>query len=57
VPMQVVKDEEVVKPRSEWNETKRKKAQYDLVAKNIITSSLIMDEFFRISQCSSVKEK
>ena len=26
VPMQVVKDEEVVKPRSEWNETERRKA-------------------------------
>ena len=37
VPMQAVKDEEVVKPRFEWNETERKKAQYDLGAKNIIT--------------------
>jgi len=46
----------VVKPRSEWNETERKKAQYDLVAKNIITSSLTIYEFFRISQCSSAKE-
>ena len=26
VPMQVVKDEEKVKPRSEWNETERRKA-------------------------------
>ena len=56
VPMQVVKDEEVVKPRSEWNEIERKKAQYDIVAKNIITSPLTMNEFFRISQCSSAKE-
>ena len=56
VPMQVVKDEEVVKPRSEWNETERRKAQHDLVAKNIITSALTMDEFFRISQCKSAKE-
>ena len=56
VPMQVVKDEEVVKPRSEWNEIEKKKTQYDLVSKNIITSSLTMDEFFRISQCSSAKE-
>jgi len=56
VPMQVVKDEEVAKPISEWREIEKKKAQYDLVAKNIITSSLTMDEFFRISQCSSVKE-
>ena len=56
VPMQVVKYEEVAKQRSEWSESEKKKAQYDLVAKNIITSSLIMDEFFRISQCSSTKE-
>jgi len=26
------------------------------VAKNIITSTLTMDEFFRISQCNSAKE-
>ena len=56
VPMQVLKDEEVEKPRSEWSESEKKKAQCDLVAKNIITSSLTMDEFFRISQCSSAKE-
>jgi len=56
VPMQVVKDEEVVKPRFEWSESEKKKTQYDLVAKNMITSSLTMDEFFIISQCSSAKE-
>jgi len=49
VPMHVVKDETVAKPRSEWNESEKKKAQYDLVAKNVITSALKMDEFFRIS--------
>ncbi|XP_068503977.1 uncharacterized protein [Phaseolus vulgaris] len=56
VPMQIVKDEQVEKPRSEWNDTERRKAQHDLVAKNIITSALTMDEFFRISQCKSAKE-
>jgi len=35
---------------------KEKKAQYDFVANNIITSALTMDEFFRISQCNSTKE-
>ena len=30
--------------------------QYDCVAKNIITSALNLDEFFRVSQCSSAKE-
>ncbi|XP_068503614.1 uncharacterized protein [Phaseolus vulgaris] len=56
VPMQVIKDETVKKSRSEWIVSERKKAQYDSVAKNIITSALRMDEFFRISQCNSVKE-
>ncbi|XP_068486648.1 uncharacterized protein [Phaseolus vulgaris] len=52
----VVKEETVKKPWSEWSETERKKAQYDSLAKNIITSALNMDEFFRVSQCNSAKE-
>ena len=35
---------------------KAKKAQYDCIAKNIITSTLSSDEFFRVSQCESAKE-
>ncbi|XP_068497702.1 uncharacterized protein [Phaseolus vulgaris] len=54
--MQVVKDETVKKPRSKWSESERKKAQYDSIAKNIISYALTMDEFFRISQCNSAKE-
>jgi len=30
--------------------------QYDCVPKNIITSTLNRDEFFRVSQCNSAKE-
>jgi len=56
VPMQVIKDETVKKPRSEWSEIERKKAQYDSIAKNIITSVLTMDEFFIISQYNSANE-
>ncbi|XP_068477219.1 uncharacterized protein [Phaseolus vulgaris] len=56
IPMQVVKEETVKKPWSEWRKTERKKAQYDSLAKNIITSALNMDEFFRVSQCNSAKE-
>ena len=33
-----------------------KKAQFDCMAKNIITSALNIDEFFRVSQCFSAKE-
>jgi len=32
------------------------KTQYDCIAKNIITSALNSDEFFRVSQCASTKE-
>ena len=56
VPVQVVKEETMKKPWSEWSETERKNAQYDSLAKNIITSALNMDEFFRVSQCNSAKE-
>ena len=35
---------------------KNKKAKFDCIAKNIITSALNSDEFFKISQCSSAKE-
>ena len=34
----------------------KKKAKFDCIAKNIITSTLNSDEFFRISQCASAKE-
>ena len=30
--------------------------QYDCIAKNIITSAMNLDEFSRVSQCSSAKE-
>jgi len=46
----------VKKPWSDWSESERKKAQYNSLAKNIITSALNMDEFFRVSQCNSAKD-
>ncbi|XP_068498271.1 uncharacterized protein [Phaseolus vulgaris] len=52
----VVKEETIKKSWSEWSESEKKKAQYDSLAKNIITSALNIDEFFRVSQCNSVKE-
>jgi len=46
----------VAKPFDELTEAENKCIQYDCVAKNIITSALNLDEFFRVSQCSFVKE-
>ena len=43
----------------QWEEmtaADKQKAQYDLKAKNIITSGLSSDEFFRTVRCKSVKE-
>ena len=48
-PKYVVENKQVDKPWSEWTDEERRKAQYDCNAKNIITSSLIMDEFFKVS--------
>ena len=44
------------KPWCDWTGDESRKAQYDSVAKNIITSSLNLDEFFKVSQCTSAKE-
>ena len=38
------------------SEAENKRVQYDCVVKNIITSALNLDEFFRVSQCSFAKE-
>ena len=46
----------VDKPWSEWTGTDSKKTKFDWIAKNIITSTLSSNEFFRVSQCNSAKE-
>jgi len=54
---QVKKDDVFVgKPPSEWTKADSKKAKFNWIAKNIITSALSCDEFFRVSQCTSAKE-
>ena len=54
---QVKKDDVLVdKPSSEWTEAECKKAKFDWIAKNILTSALSCDEFYRVSQCSSAQE-
>jgi len=47
---------QVDKPWTQWIEEERRRAQYDCNAKNILTSSLNLDKFFRVSQCKSDKE-
>jgi len=55
-PKCVVENKQVDKPWSEWSDDERRRAQYDCNAKNIITSSLSMDEFFRVSQCKNARK-
>ncbi|KAF1868040.1 hypothetical protein Lal_00015291 [Lupinus albus] len=55
-PFTVVNNIREVKPKSSWNDEDKKKMQYDLKAKNILTSTLGIDEFFRVSNCKSAKE-
>ena len=38
-----------IKPFDELFEAENKRVQYDCVGKNIITSALNLDEFFRVS--------
>lgn len=49
MPKHVVNEEEKDKPRSLWTDDDKK-------AKNIITTGVSIDEFFRISTCNSGKE-
>jgi len=52
-PKHIVDDVQVNKPWTPWNEEERRRAQYDCNAKNILTSSLNMDEFF---SCFTMQE-
>jgi len=56
IPISVVNGIFVAKPFDELTDVENKRVQYDCVAKNIITSALNLDEFFRVSQCSFAKE-
>jgi len=56
IPMTMVDGVPVEKSFDELTNVENKRVSYDCVAKNIITSALNLDEFFRVSQCSSAKE-
>ena len=56
VPTQSINDKVVDKPRSLWTEDDKRKVQYNLKARNIITSALSYDEFYRVSNCKTAQE-
>ena len=56
IPTMVAGNTTIEKPREDWSEEERRLVQYNLKAKNIITSALGMDEYFRVSNCKSAKD-
>ena len=54
--MIVVNGVTIQKSFDELIDIEKKKVQYECIAKHIITYVLNLDEFFRVSQCSSLKE-
>ena len=56
IPTMVVGNATIEKPREQWDEEERRKVQYNLKTKNIITSVLGLDEYFRVSNCKNTKE-
>ena len=56
IPTMVTGNTTIEKSREEWSKEENRLVQYNLKAKNIITSSLGMDEYFRVSNCKSAKD-
>ena len=46
----------VPKPEDQWNEMDEKKWSCDWRGKNMIISALGVDEYYRVSHCTSAKE-
>jgi len=46
----------IQKPREQWSKEEKRLVQYNLKAKNIITSALGMDKYFRVSNYKSAKD-
>jgi hypothetical protein len=56
IPTYLVNNIVVNKPRNLWTKNEKEKVQYNLKAKYIITSALSIDEFYRVSNCTTAKE-
>ena len=56
IPTLVVENATTEKPREQWDEEEKRRVQYNLKSKNIITFALGMDEYFRVSNCKNAKE-
>jgi len=55
-PTKIVEGKFVSKEFSLWTPDENKRAYYDVKAKNIISSALTLDEFYKVFVCASTKE-
>ena len=56
IPTMVAGNTTIEKLREQWSEEEKKLVQYNLKAKNIITSTLGIDEYFKVSNCKNAKD-
>ena len=56
VPTITVNNLQEPKPFSQWTTEENRRPHYDVRARNIISSTLTLDEFYRISVCTSAQE-
>jgi len=56
IPSIIVGNATIEKPREQWDEYERRRVHYNLKFKNIITSALGMDKYFRVSNCKNAKK-
>ena len=56
VPINVINEVQEPKPFAQWTIDENRQAQYNVKARNIISSTLTLDEFYRICVCTSARE-
>jgi len=56
IPTKIVEGKTMPKDFLSWTLDENKRVHYDVRAKNIISSALTLDEFYRVSICQSAKE-
>jgi len=56
VPTIIVNNLKEPKPFTQWTMEENRRAQYNYRARNIISSALTLDEFYRILVCTSAQE-
>jgi len=56
IPMKIVNDKTIPKEFSLWTPDENKRAHYDVRDKNIISSTITLDEFYKVLVCKSTKE-